>query len=59
MQSFIHASFLSKRVFECIIQRLLGIKMASFRLRLVSRWSPEGFEVYKEGLDDDSDVESS
>ncbi|XP_058191837.1 uncharacterized protein LOC131308827 [Rhododendron vialii] len=41
------------------ILRLLGIKMASFRLRLVCRWSPEGFEVYKEGLDDDSDVESS
>lgn len=57
MQS--HASFLNIRVFECIIQRQLGIKMASFRLRLVCRWSPEGFEVYKEGLDDDSDVESS
>jgi mRNA turnover protein 4 len=41
------------------ILRLLGIKMATFRLQLVCRWSPEEFEVYKEGLDGDSDVESS
>ncbi|XP_057465040.1 uncharacterized protein LOC130754804 [Actinidia eriantha] len=39
------------------ILRLLGIKMAPFRLQLVCRWSPEDFEIYK-GLDD-SDVESS
>lgn len=41
------------------ILRLLGIKMATFRLQLVCRWSPEEFEVYKGGLDGDSDVESS
>ncbi|KAL6964354.1 hypothetical protein U1Q18_035409 [Sarracenia purpurea var. burkii] len=40
------------------ILRLLGIKMASFRLHLVCRWSTNEFEVYKEGLDD-SDVEPS
>ncbi|KAL7205878.1 hypothetical protein ACSBR2_018737 [Camellia fascicularis] len=40
------------------ILRLLGTKMATFRLHLVCRWSPEEFEVYKEGLDD-SDIESS
>lgn len=40
------------------ILRLLGTKMATFRLHLVCRWSPEQFEVYKEGLDD-SDIESS
>ncbi|GFY89328.1 ribosomal protein L10 family protein [Actinidia rufa] len=40
------------------ILRLLGIKMASFRLHLVCRWGPEEFEIYKEGLDD-SDVESA
>ncbi|KAA8545540.1 hypothetical protein F0562_020324 [Nyssa sinensis] len=40
------------------ILRLLGIKMATFRLHLICRWSPEDFEVYKEGLED-SDVESS
>uniref|UniRef100_A0A5B7BVW9 Ribosome assembly factor mrt4 n=1 Tax=Davidia involucrata TaxID=16924 RepID=A0A5B7BVW9_DAVIN len=40
------------------ILRLLGIKMATFRLNLICRWSPEDFEVYKEGLED-SDVESS
>ncbi|CAK9179562.1 unnamed protein product [Ilex paraguariensis] len=40
------------------ILRLLGIKMATFRLHLICRWSPEEFELYKEGLED-SDVESS
>ncbi|KAK4401929.1 turnover protein 4 [Sesamum angolense] len=40
------------------ILRLLGIKMATFRLHLICRWSPEDFEVYREGLED-SDVESS
>ncbi|KAJ4970657.1 hypothetical protein NE237_003756 [Protea cynaroides] len=40
------------------ILRLLGIKMATFRLQLVCRWSPDDFELYKEGLDL-SDVESS
>ncbi|CAK9185781.1 unnamed protein product [Ilex paraguariensis] len=39
-------------------KRLLGIKMATFRLHLICRSSPEEFELYKEGLDD-SDVESS
>ena len=42
----------------CCMQRLLGVKMASFRLHLVCRWGPEEFEIYKEGLDD-SDVESA
>ncbi|KAK2966627.1 hypothetical protein RJ640_002325 [Escallonia rubra] len=40
------------------ILRLLGNKMATFRLHLISRWSPEEFEVYQEGLED-SDIESS
>ncbi|XP_059648133.1 uncharacterized protein LOC132294333 [Cornus florida] len=40
------------------ILRLLGMKMATFRLHLICRWSPEDFEVYKEGLDF-SDIESS
>ncbi|KAK6945573.1 Ribosomal protein L10P [Dillenia turbinata] len=43
------------------ILRLLGIKMATFRLHLLCRWSPEDFEVYEEGLEgiNDSDVESA
>ena len=41
-----------------VMQRLLGIKMATFRLHLTCRWSSEEFEVYQEGLED-SDVESS
>ncbi|XP_073009823.1 uncharacterized protein [Typha latifolia] len=40
------------------ILRLLGIKMATFRLQLVCRWSPDDFDVYREGLDL-SDIESS
>ncbi|KAF8014005.1 hypothetical protein BT93_I1767 [Corymbia citriodora subsp. variegata] len=40
------------------ILRLLGIKMATFRLHLICRWSPEDFELYAGG-EDDSDVESS
>ncbi|KAG8368756.1 hypothetical protein BUALT_Bualt15G0079000 [Buddleja alternifolia] len=40
------------------ILRLMGIKMATFKLHLICRWSSEDFEVYKEGLED-SDVESS
>ncbi|WOG97627.1 hypothetical protein DCAR_0416968 [Daucus carota subsp. sativus] len=40
------------------ILRLLGIKMATFKLHLICRWSPEDFEVYKEGLEG-SDIESS
>lgn len=39
-------------------QRLLGIKMATFKLHLICRWSPEDFELYKEGLDE-SDVDSA
>ncbi|XP_074576677.1 uncharacterized protein LOC141833189 [Curcuma longa] len=37
--------------------RLLDIKMATFRLHLLCRWTPEDFEVYKEDLDH-SDLES-
>lgn len=40
------------------ILRLLGTKLATFRLHLICRWSPEEFEVYKEGLEG-SDIESS
>lgn len=40
------------------ILRLLGIQMATFRLHLLCRWSPEDFEVYKEGLEV-SDIETS
>lgn len=40
------------------ILRLLGIKMATFRLHLTCRWSSEEFEVYQEVLED-SDVEAS
>ncbi|KAJ0074962.1 hypothetical protein Patl1_34571 [Pistacia atlantica] len=40
------------------ILRLLGIKMATFKLHLICRWSPEDFELYREGLDE-SDVESA
>ncbi|CAI0542996.1 unnamed protein product [Linum tenue] len=41
------------------ILRLLGIKMATFKLHLICRWSSDDFELYKEGLDDASDVESA
>ncbi|KAG6794202.1 hypothetical protein POTOM_003440 [Populus tomentosa] len=40
------------------ILRLLGTKTATFKLHLICRWSPEDFELYREGLDD-SDVESA
>ncbi|KAI9178308.1 hypothetical protein LWI28_024955 [Acer negundo] len=40
------------------ILRLLGMKMATFKLHLICRWSPEDFELYKDGLDE-SDVESA
>ncbi|XVF45729.1 hypothetical protein PTKIN_Ptkin02bG0229800 [Pterospermum kingtungense] len=40
------------------ILRLLGVKMATFRLHLICRWSPEDFELYKEALGE-SDVESA
>lgn len=44
---------------SCImLQRLLGNKMATFRLHVICRWSPEDFEVLKEGLEL-SDIESS
>ncbi|CAN6881741.1 unnamed protein product [Brassica oleracea] len=39
------------------ILRLLGIKLATFKLNLVCRWSPNDFELYREGLDL-SDVET-
>ncbi|KMZ59837.1 mRNA turnover protein 4 [Zostera marina] len=41
------------------ILRLLGMKMASFRLHLLCRWSPDEFEVYKQDLDLSSDIDSS
>ncbi|CAI0389473.1 unnamed protein product [Linum tenue] len=41
------------------ILRLLGIKMATFKLHLICRWSSDDFELYKEGLDDASDIESA
>lgn len=40
------------------VQRLLGIKMATFRLNLICRWTPDEFEIYREGLEE-SDIESS
>ncbi|KAF3435150.1 hypothetical protein FNV43_RR22237 [Rhamnella rubrinervis] len=40
------------------ILRLLGIKMATFRLHLICRWSPSDFELYVQAPED-SDVESS
>lgn len=40
------------------ILRLLGFKMATFKLHLICRWSAEDFELYRVGLDE-SDVESS
>ncbi|KAH0784649.1 hypothetical protein KY290_004247 [Solanum tuberosum] len=40
------------------ILRLLGKKMATFRLHLICRWSPDEFEIYREGLEE-SDIESS
>lgn len=40
------------------ILRLLGHKMATFRLHLICRWSPDEFEIYREGLEE-SDIESS
>ncbi|XP_057803402.1 uncharacterized protein LOC131018852 [Salvia miltiorrhiza] len=40
------------------ILRLLGIKMATFKLNLICRWSSDDFEIYREGLED-SDIESS
>ncbi|XP_051146528.1 uncharacterized protein LOC127262066 [Andrographis paniculata] len=40
------------------ILRLMGMKMATFKLHLICRWGSDDFEVYKEGLED-SDIESS
>lgn len=40
------------------ILRLLGIKLATFRMQLICRWSLDEFELYIQGLED-SDVESS
>ncbi|KAF6164909.1 hypothetical protein GIB67_017112 [Kingdonia uniflora] len=40
------------------ILRLLGVKMATFRLQLIARWSPDEFESYKGGMEQ-SDSESS
>ncbi|GFP93873.1 mRNA turnover protein 4 homolog [Phtheirospermum japonicum] len=40
------------------ILRLLGVKMATFKLHLVCRSSADEFEVYQEGLEG-SDIESS
>ncbi|KAI4318486.1 hypothetical protein MLD38_032184 [Melastoma candidum] len=41
------------------ILRLLGIKMATFRLHLICRWNEDDFELLAMGLDEDSDVETS
>ncbi|KAI4318492.1 hypothetical protein MLD38_032190 [Melastoma candidum] len=41
------------------ILRLLGIKMATFRLHLICRWNEDDFELLAKGLDEDSDVETS
>lgn len=44
------------------ILRLMNIKMATFRLHLLCRWSPEDFEVYENALEnvlENSDIESS
>ncbi|KAK3001583.1 hypothetical protein RJ639_022434 [Escallonia herrerae] len=56
-QYFILAMFRGKRNTP-IVCRLLGNKMATFRLHLICRWSPDEFEIYQEGLMD-SDIESS
>ncbi|KAL2342165.1 hypothetical protein Fmac_010105 [Flemingia macrophylla] len=40
------------------ILRLMEIKMATFRLHLICRWSPDEFELYIDGPDE-SDVECS
>ncbi|KAI3752771.1 hypothetical protein L2E82_24808 [Cichorium intybus] len=40
------------------ILRLMGMKMATFKLNLICRWSPEDFQVYQEGLEG-SDIESA
>lgn len=40
------------------LQRLMGIKMATFKLHLICRWSSDDFEIYKEGFEG-SDIESS
>ncbi|PON60265.1 Ribosomal protein [Parasponia andersonii] len=40
------------------ILRLLGTKMATFRLHLICRWTPDEFELYVK-RPEDSDVESS
>ncbi|KAG4945350.1 hypothetical protein JHK87_041357 [Glycine soja] len=40
------------------ILRLMGIKMATFRLNLICRWSPDEFELYIDGPDE-SDIECS
>ncbi|XP_054778037.1 uncharacterized protein LOC129286023 [Prosopis cineraria] len=40
------------------ILRLLGIQMATFKLHLICRWSPDDFELYIQGPDD-SDVETN
>ncbi|KOM54035.1 hypothetical protein LR48_Vigan09g269400 [Vigna angularis] len=39
-------------------KRLMGIKMATFRLHLICRWSRDDFELYIDGPDE-SDVECS
>lgn len=47
--------------YHCAVQRLLGMKMATFKLHLICRltFENEDFEVYREVLEDDSDIESS
>ncbi|KAJ0697140.1 putative 60S ribosomal protein L10P, insertion [Helianthus annuus] len=38
--------------------RLVDMKMATLKLNLICRWSPEDFELYQEGLEG-SDIESA
>ncbi|KAG9160662.1 hypothetical protein Leryth_025611 [Lithospermum erythrorhizon] len=53
----LYVNKLNHEVFSFIL-RLMGIKMATFRLHLLCRWSPEDFEVYQDGLEN-SDIETS
>lgn len=54
----IFGCFLQNNVIDFLSQRLLGIQMATFKLHLICRWSPDDFELYIQGPDD-SDVETN
>lgn len=58
LQTPFHYNLFAYTCFYLFWQRLLGKKMATFKLTLLCRWSPIDFELYKEGLDL-SDVETS